>query len=444
MTELYGTIQAVTRDGRITPYASGLLNFDPTGPFPGSGEKGLTGIAVEPVTGDVFVGAVEANPGVTDVHFPRVIRLHSADGGRTASTRTTILDFPNEPVGPSHQTSNVSIGPDGKLYVHIGDGAISLPSQDLTSVRGKILRVNLDGSAPADNPLYDVSDGLTAKDLVFAYGFRNPFGGAWRAADGAHWEVENGPNVDRLAKVVAGRNYLWDGTNASMYNSAAYVWPIAVAPVNIAFVQASTFGGSGFPEDRMDHAFVTESGPTYAPGPQALGKRVSEFAFDAEGNRTSGPLPLVEYVGAGRASASALAAGPDGLYFSDLYKDFGASDGTAAGASVFRIVYTGVADFSADSAHGSAPLMVSFADASTAPDPTAWHWDFGDGSHSDERDPTHVYANPGTYDVRLTVTGSGGQTARQRPAFVVVGPAPRKVACCPPVPWSTPIAVPPR
>ena len=57
-------------------------------------------------------------------------------------------------------------------------------------------------------------------------GLRNPFGGAWRAADGAQWEVENGPSVDRLAKVVAGRNYLWDGTDASMQNFAAYNWPI--------------------------------------------------------------------------------------------------------------------------------------------------------------------------------------------------------------------------
>ncbi len=443
VTELYGTIKVVTRGGGISDYAADLLNFDPTGSFPGSGEKGLTGLVVEPASGDVFASAVEANPGVTDFHFPRVLRLHSTDGGRTAASRSIVLDFPNEPLGPSHQISNLSIGPDGKLYVHIGDGLLTTPAEDLTSVRGKILRVELDGSAPADNPFYDASDGVTATDLVFAYGFRNPFGGAWRAADGFHYEVENGPATDRLARVVAGRNYLWDGTDASMSNYAAYTWTSAVAPVNIVFTQPSTFLGSGFPEDRMDHAFVTESGPTYGPGPQANGKRISEFVFDADGNRISGPLPLVEYIGGGRATATALAAGPDGLYFADLYKDFGAATPTEAGASVFRIRYTGVADFSADVSSGPAPLLVNFHDGSAVPGATAWHWDFGDGGRSDEQNPAHRYLAPGSYDVRLTVTGLAGEVARQKAAFVGVSAAARQETCCLP-PRRAPLLPPPR
>ncbi len=443
VTELYGTIKAVTRGGGVSDYATGLLNFDPTGAFPGSGEMGLTGIAVDPVSADVFVGAVEAVAGVTDSHFPRVIRLHSTDGGRTASSRTTVLDFPTEPLGASHQISNVSIGPDGKLYVHIGDGLLTTPALDLSSVRGKILRTNLDGSAPTDNPFYDASDGLSATDLIFVLGLRNPFGGAWRAADGAHWEVENGPGVDRLAKIVAGRNYLWDGSDASMRNFAAYNWPISAAPVNIAFVQTTTFGGSGFPADRQDHAYVTESGPTYAPGPQAFGKRVSEFVFDAQGALLGGPVPLVEYVGAGRATATALAAGPDGLYFADLYKDFGAVTAIDAGANVFRIRYVGIADFSSDVAFGLQPLTVRFQDASDVPGASAWHWEFGDGSVSDERNPGHEYPWAGSFDVRLTVTGPSGAVARQKAASVVVSPPARQAVCCHPL-RPIPRTLPPR
>jgi glucose/arabinose dehydrogenase len=436
VSELYGSIKVVTRSGAISVYTSGLLNFDPLGPFPGTGEKGVAGIVVEPVTGDLFVDAVEAQPGITDYHFPRVMRLHSTDGGHTAATNTTILDFPNEPLGASHQISNLSIGPDGKLYVHVGDGQLTTPAQDMTSVRGKILRVNFDGSAPADNPFYNAADGLTATDLIYALGFRNPFGGSWRAADGAQWEVENGPSVDRLAKVVAGRNYLWDGSDASMRNFAAYNWLVAVAPVNIAFVQTATFGGSGFPADHQDHAFVTESGATYAPGPQALGKRISEFSFDADGTLLTGPVPLLEYVGAGRATVTALAAGPDGLYFADLYKDFGAVTPVDAGANVFRIRYVGVADFTADTASGKPPLAVAFQDASAVPGASAWHWEFGDGSVSDEVNPVHTYDYPGSFDVRLTVTGSSGPVARQKAGMVVVAAPDRTPACCPtpPVP----------
>src|SRR4029450_13521933 len=152
--------------------------------------------------------------------------------------------------------SNLSIGPDGKLYVHIGDGFATSQAQNLSSARGKILSAHLDGTAPHHTPFHLASDGIPATALIFAYGFRNPFGGAWRESHGAHWEVENGPSVDRLAKVVAARHHLWGGTDASMANYAAYNWPQTPAPVNIAFVQPGTFAGSGFPAEKADHAFV--------------------------------------------------------------------------------------------------------------------------------------------------------------------------------------------
>ena len=65
--------------------------------------------------------------------------------------------------------------------------------------------------------------------------------------------------------------------------------------MNIAFVQLATIAGSQFPAAKLDHAFVSESGPTYATGPQTRGKRIVEFVLDANGNRLSGPTTLVEY-----------------------------------------------------------------------------------------------------------------------------------------------------
>jgi hypothetical protein len=187
----------------------------------------------------------------------------------------------------------------------------------------------------------------------------------------------------------------------------------------------------------MDHAFVSESGPTYAPGPQGLGKRISEFSFDLNGNLTAGPLPLVEYIGAGRATATALAAGPDGLYFGDLYKDFGESSPVDRGAHVFRIRYVGVADFTSSVDACVAGQSVSFTDASSVPGASAWRWDFGDGAVSNERNPVHVYESPGSFDVRLTVTGSGGDAVRQKPAEIAVAPAPRTISALPETPPTT-------
>ena len=263
VTELYGNIKVVSRDGTASDYIRGVLNYRPSGVFPGSGEQGLTGIVVDPASGDLFASMLyQATNGQT---YPKVVRFRSNDNGRLAGNATTILDMVGESQGASHQISNLTIR-DGKLYVHMGDGFDTATAQNLNSYRGKILRMNLDGSPATDNPFYNAGDGINAKDYVFAYGFRNPFGGAWRAADGVHYEVENGPSVDRFAKVVAGRNYLWDGSDTSMRNYALYTWSPAVAPVNLAFAEAGTFGGGGFPAAVLGHAYVSESGPTYASG----------------------------------------------------------------------------------------------------------------------------------------------------------------------------------
>jgi glucose/arabinose dehydrogenase len=342
ITELYGKIKVISRDGTVSDYATGLLNFPPTGDFPGSGELGLTGIVVDPGSGDVFASLLydsDPSAAVGDL-YPKVIRFHSEDGGLTpAGPPTTVLDMPGEPESPSHQISNLSIGPDGKLYVHLGDGFEPAVAQNLSSFRGKILRVNLNGTPPTTgNPFYDDSDGITARDYIWAYGFRNPFGGAWRASNAAHYEVENGPTVDRLAKVVPGMNYGYDGTDASMATGALYQWVPSHAPVNIAFVQPETFGGSGFPSSQWDHAFVTESGPTWATGPQKYGKRIVEFEPDPVTGELGGhPHALVEYTGTGKASAVGLAAGPEGLYFTELYRDQGWSSPIDPGARLLLV-----------------------------------------------------------------------------------------------------------
>jgi glucose/arabinose dehydrogenase len=358
VTELYGSIQVVQRDGDKIQFATGLLDYNPNGPISGTGEQGLTGIAVQrdSVNADIYhlyVGMLWNNgapPGGTN-HYPKVERITSSVGGLSMASRTVLLNMQPETQGQSHQISNISIGPDDKLYVHNGDGFDASTALNLDMFRGKVLRMNLDGTAPSDNPFYNASNGITARDYIFAYGLRNPFGGAWRASDGKHYEVENGPSVDRLAQINAGVSYGYTGSDASMMINAIYNWNPSHAPVNITFIQQETFAGSSFPTSKMDHAFVSESGPTYASGPQSRGKRIVEFVLDANGNRISGPTGLIEYRGTGFSSIVGLAAGPDGLYFTELYEDSGAGGPTGVGARIFRVRYTGQApgDFNYDS-----------------------------------------------------------------------------------------------
>ena len=422
VTELYGNVKVVTRNGTISNYVTGLLNFNPTGSFPGSGEQGVGGIAVDPVSGDVFLGVLYDGAPPDGPHYPKILRFHSNDGGMTAATTTTLLNMVGEEQGQSHFISNFSIGPDGKLYVHMGDGFTSPTALNLDSYRGKILRLNLDGSAPTDNTFYDASNGINSRDYIYAYGFRNPFGGAWRASDGKHYEVENGSSLnDRFARVLQGVSYGWDGTDQSMTTNAVYNWPDPVAPVNIAFVQPQTFGGSNFPSTLYDHAFVATSGATYGTGPSPK-KAIVEFVVSSTGTLISGPTTFINYNGNGQATCVGLAAGPDGLYFTDLYKDLNATSAIDPGANVLRLKYRGIGDFQASAVAGVPPFTTNFTDLSSVPSPSSWFWDFGDGTSSTLQNPSHTYTHNGVFTVKLAVNGANGSVQAEKDSYITVGP----------------------
>lgn len=76
-----------------------------------------------------------------------------------------------------------------------------------------------------------------------------------------------------------------------------------------------------------------------------------------------------------------------------------------------------IASFTVDATSGEAPLTVAFTDTSLK-SPTSWLWDFGDGSTSDEQNPTHVYASPGVYTVTLTATNDLGTDTVTKPQFI--------------------------
>lgn len=82
-----------------------------------------------------------------------------------------------------------------------------------------------------------------------------------------------------------------------------------------------------------------------------------------------------------------------------------------------------VAAFSGTPLAGTAPLTVTFTDASTNTS-TSWAWTFGDGGTSTLQNPTKIYTNAGTYDVQLTTTNSGGSDAENKVGYVVVGEPP--------------------
>lgn len=118
------------------------------------------------------------------------------------SERTVILD--NIPGANNHDGGRMEFGPDGLLYITTGDAQNANLAQDTNSLAGKILRLNDDGSLPADNPF---------GNPVYSYGHRNPQGLAWDS-QGRLWSTEHGPSgagsgYDELNLIEMGANYGW-------------------------------------------------------------------------------------------------------------------------------------------------------------------------------------------------------------------------------------------
>lgn len=105
------------------------------------------------------------------------------------------------PSGSYHHGGRLKIGPDGKLYATAGDASERGLAQDTDSLGGKILRLNLDGSIPSDNPFRN--------SYIYSYGHRNPQGLAW-SPDGTLYASEHGNSAnDEINKIEVGQNYGW-------------------------------------------------------------------------------------------------------------------------------------------------------------------------------------------------------------------------------------------
>ena len=105
----------------------------------------------------------------------------------------------------NHDGCRIRFGPDGKLWVTNGDAGNTRNPQDPSVLNGKVLRVNSDGTIPADNPILP---GATARTAVYTWGNRNPQGLTFEPGTGRVFEVEHGDDThDEVNILTAGGNY---------------------------------------------------------------------------------------------------------------------------------------------------------------------------------------------------------------------------------------------
>jgi len=200
--EQAGTLRVI-KDGVLlpAPFVSLTVNSE--------GERGLLGIAFDPDFASnqyVYVYYTATTPTVHN----RVSRFTASGDVALPGSQVVLLDL--EPLGASnHNGGAIHFGPDGKLYVAVGENAVPSNAQTLDNRLGKVLRLNADGSIPADNPFVDTAAGDNR--AIWALGLRNPFTFAFQPLSGAMFINDVGAGSwEEINQGVAGANYGWPDT----------------------------------------------------------------------------------------------------------------------------------------------------------------------------------------------------------------------------------------
>jgi len=273
-------------------YRVTAINFD--------GERGALGVALHPDWPSSPFVYVYATRNTSRGLRNQILRIRVKDDHGVGVLR--ILSVAAGPAS-NHNGGRIRFGPDRKLYVVIGDNASSSNAQDLTAnFRGKILRLNPDGSIPATNPF---------GTRIWAYGIRNSIGLAFDPRTGRLWESENGPSCnDEMNRIVRGGNHGW-GPNENCPNTnnsgprprilPRYTFSNTIGLTGLAFCNRCGLG-AGYDGDLLVGA-VNDG-------------RVRRFDLNAARTRfDTGPLQVIDRP----AGVLSLEVGPNRrIFFSDF------------------------------------------------------------------------------------------------------------------------------
>ncbi len=250
VTERPGRLRIVAADGTLSPPIGGLPEICECG------QGGLLDVALDPrFTGThlVYISYAE----------------RTKDGAATAVARGKLMEDRLEDVqvifrqlpkvssdGTHHFGSRLVFAPDGTLFVTLGERFQKPEAQNLQSLLGKLVRINPDGTVPADNPFVGRTD---ARPEIYSYGHRNVQAATLHPATQRLWIVDHGAmGGDEINRPEAGKNYGWpvitygrdytglrigEGTAKEGMEQPFHYWDPSIAPSGATFYTADKFPG---------------------------------------------------------------------------------------------------------------------------------------------------------------------------------------------------------
>jgi glucose/arabinose dehydrogenase len=191
----------VIKNGAVLPTPFLTVNVD------SNGERGLLGITFDPNFANNKFIYVYYTVSTTPRHN-RVSRFTANGDVAMPGSETIILELDNLTSATNHNGGAIHFGPDGKLYVAVGENATGSNAQTLSNMLGKVLRINSDGTIPTDNPFFNQAAGNNRS--IWALGLRNPFTFAFQPGTGRLFINDVGQNTwEEINDGIAGSNYGW-------------------------------------------------------------------------------------------------------------------------------------------------------------------------------------------------------------------------------------------
>lgn len=240
-------------------------------------ERGLLGIAFDPnFSSNHYIYLYYTVPGSPAHNRVSRFTIDPANPNVVpTASEVPILDLDNLSTATNHNGGAIHFGPDGKLYIAVGENANGSNAQTLSNRLGKMLRINPDGTIPTDNPFYNTATGDNR--AIWALGLRNPFTFAFDPSSGLMHIDDVGENTwEEINVGTAGKNYGWniiEGVRTTQTPPPNYMDPLFVYPhsgtdptmygsaiTGGSFYRPPAGGGGAFPASYDGDYFFSDLG----------------------------------------------------------------------------------------------------------------------------------------------------------------------------------------